>query len=123
MAACCAAAAYSLVGIFFPNPGGVHARAWRLAAWALSAAVYAAHIGYEHFRLRKAPRVLALHAALAVAAGAVALAGAAVLRRWSAGEVTPPSLLLAFALWPLATAVPAFLAALGLAALLAHVDR
>src|SRR5262249_56036550 len=36
---------------------------WRLAAWAVSVAVFAAHIGYEHFRLGDSPRALALHSA------------------------------------------------------------
>jgi hypothetical protein len=94
---------------------------WRLAAWVVSAAVYAAHIGYEHFRLGNSPRATALHAALAVAVGAFLLAVAATVR-----AVTVPShapyrqYLLALVAWPLVTAVPAFLVALAVAALLAR---
>src|SRR5205809_5281788 len=52
---------------------------WRLAAWVISAAAFAAHIGYEHVRLRSSPATVALHASLAVALGAFALAVAAVV--------------------------------------------
>src|SRR5690349_5011686 len=47
---------------------------WRLSAWAISAAVFAAHIGYQHFRLADSPRAIALHSAAAVALGAFLLA-------------------------------------------------
>ena len=53
--------------------------AWRLAAWLTSAAAFAVHIWYEHFRLRNSPRRTALHVSLAVALGAFALAVAANL--------------------------------------------
>ena len=50
---------------------------WRLAAWVISGAAYAAHIGYEHFRLGNSPRATALHAAMA---GRGVLASHSVLR-------------------------------------------
>src|SRR6266511_3619815 len=65
------AVAYALIGIVFGVLG------WRLAAWVASAAVAAAHIGYEHYRLGSPPRSTALHAAGAVALGAFGLALAA----------------------------------------------
>ena len=40
---------YFLIGELFALPT-IYVRAWRLAAWLASAAVYVAHIGYEHFR-------------------------------------------------------------------------
>jgi hypothetical protein len=96
---------------------------WRLAAWLTSAAAFAAHIGYEHFRLRHSPRSTALHASVAVALGAFALAVAANVH---ARLVAPSHLgLLAFALvaWPVLTAVPAFVVALAAAAGLARTRR
>jgi hypothetical protein len=116
------AVTYCLVGIVFAAPG-TYARAWRLAAWVVSAAAYAAHIGYEHLRLRNAPIWLALHAALAVAVGALALAVAAMIHRSLAGVATSQSRLLAFVLWPLITGIPAFLVALGVGALLARASH
>src|SRR2546425_10275233 len=75
------AVAYVAIGIVFgtlaqsadPN----HVRLWRLAAWVASAAVAAAQIGYEHYRLGGSPRPTAQHAAGAVALGAFGLALAA----------------------------------------------
>src|SRR5262245_24133724 len=49
---------------------------WRLAAWMVSAVVYAGHIGYEHFRIGSSPRLAALHVALGAAVGAFGLAAA-----------------------------------------------
>jgi hypothetical protein len=83
-----------------------------LAAWLASAAAYAAHLGYEHFRLRTSPRAVPLHASLAVAVGVFALALAAIVHRLLAGVPTPPSRFLAFVVWPIVAGVPAFLVAL-----------
>src|SRR5438876_5458596 len=54
---------------------------WRLAAWMASAAVYAAHVGYEHFRLSNPPGATARHAAMAAALGAFLLAVAATVHK------------------------------------------
>jgi hypothetical protein len=90
---------------------------WRLAAWAVCAIAFAAHVAYEHFRLRHAPRWAALDAALAVVLGAFGLALRVVLRARAAGTGRP-SHLLALALWPLVTAIPAFFVALAAGAAL-----
>ncbi len=93
--------------------------AWRLAAWVISAAVFAVHIGYEHFQLRSSPRTTALHSSLAVALGAFLLAVAAnVHGQWVASSHQRA---LAFALvaWPALAAVPAFVVALVASAVLA----
>src|SRR5438874_382899 len=93
---------------------------WRLAAWLASAAAFAVHIVYEHFRLRNSPPTSALHASMAVALGAFALAVAAnVHAQWAASSHQG---LLAFALvaWPAVTAVPAFGVAVAAAAVLAR---
>jgi hypothetical protein len=96
---------------------------WRLAAWLVSGAAYAAHIWYEHFRLRNGPRSTALHAAVAVAIGAIALALAGMIRSVSTTSTLRPAWLLALVLWPAITALPAFLVALVVAALLARLPR
>ena len=108
---------YLLIGRVFAAPAD-HVRAWRLAAWAFSGAAYAAHIGYEHFRLHHSPRSTALHAALAVAIGACALAAAGGLHSILAGSALRPLWLVALVVWPVVTAVPAFLVALVAGALL-----
>jgi hypothetical protein len=98
-------------------------RLWRLAAWLASAAVGAAHIGYEHYRLGSSPRVTALHAAGAVALGAFGLALAANVHWLLAGPPGQHAPLLALPIWPVITALPAFLAALAVATVLARVSR
>jgi hypothetical protein len=113
---------YFLIGRVFPVPAN-HVRAWRLAAWAVSGAAYAAHIGYEHFKLRHLPRSTALHAALSVALGAFTLAAAGALHSLSAASAIRPSWLLALVIWPAVTAVPAFVIALVAAVVLARLRR
>jgi hypothetical protein len=92
---------------------------WRLAAWVISAAAFAAHIGYEQVRLRSSPGTTALHAALAVALGAFGLAVAANLHA-QAAAIHLRSIGLALVLWPVITALPAFVVALAAAAALAR---
>jgi len=98
---------------------------WRLAAWAISAAAFAAHIGYEHVRLRSSPGTTALHASLAVALGAFALAVAAVVHAVHSQTASSHQHRLALALivWPVLTALPAFVVALAAAAGLARARR
>lgn len=111
--------AYLLIGRGSTLPAG-HVEMWRLAAWAASGVVFAAHIGYEHFRLRSSPRRTASHAALAVAIGAFGLAVAGMAHSFVTPAGFRPAWLLALVLWPLITAVPAFLAALLTAVVLAR---
>ena len=85
---------------------------WRWAAWVISAAVYAVHIAYEHFRVGNSPRVTALHTALAVAVGAFGLAVAANFHEVWAASGYRRSLALALVAWPALTALPAFIVAL-----------
>ena len=114
--------AYFLIGRVFTLPSS-HVRAWRLAAWAVSGGAYAAHIAYEHFRLRNSPRLTALHAALAVAIGAVALAVAGMVHSLATASAIRPAWLLALVIWPAATAVPAFLGALVAGAVVARLRQ
>jgi len=88
---------------------------WRLAAWAISGAAFAAHIAYEQVRLRSSPGPTALHASLAVALGAFALAVAANVHAQAAAS-HQPSHFLALVLWPVVTALPAFVVGLAAAA-------
>ncbi len=116
---------YLAVGIIFGTLAGWAASnqirvAWRLAAWVISAVVFAAHIGFEHVRLHSSPSTTALHASLAVALGAVALAVAAILH--SHAPSSHPRYL-AFLVWPVVIALPAFVVALGSATVLARARR
>ena len=114
---------YLVVGVAFPNPAApseIQFR-WRLASWLTCAAAYAIHIGLEHFRLRNAPRMTALHASLAVALGAFGLAAAANVHALRAGSGNWRLLTLALVMWPIITGLPAFVVALAAAAGLARV--
>jgi hypothetical protein len=97
---------------------------WRLGAWFVSAAVYAAHLGHEHFRLRNSPAAIALHAGMAVGLGAFLLAVAATVHALRVVSHAPYSrYLLALVLWPILTGLPAFLVALVIASVLAYLPR
>ena len=94
--------------------------AWRLAAWVISAAAFAAHIVYEQIRLRSSLRTTALHAALAAGLGAFGLAVAAKLHAQATQHHFPA---IAIAIWPVMTALPAFVVALAAAAVLTRARR
>jgi hypothetical protein len=113
---------YVLVGIAFPQPAA-HLRAWRLAAWAVCGAAYAAHILYERVRLRQAPLPAAVHVALAVAIGAFGLAVSANIHSWSVDSTGSHRklLLLSLGIWPVMSALPAFVVAFGTSVALKHV--
>jgi len=115
-------AAYFVIGRVFAVPSA-NLRLWRLAAWMLSGLAYAAHIWYEHFRLRNSTRSTALHVALAVAIGAIGLALAGMMHSLSTTSAIRPAWLLALVLWPAITAIPAFLGALVAAAVLSRLQQ
>src|SRR5437879_12474017 len=121
------AGAYALSGVGFgilaSSADANHVRLWRLAAWLASGVVAAAQIGYEHFRLGSSPRSTAWHAAGAVALGAFGLALAANIHWLFAATRGPRAPLLALVGWPVITAVPAFLGALAVAAVLNRFPR
>ena len=112
---------YALVGIVFAVPA-THVHAWRLAAWVVSAIGYAAHIAYERFRLKNSPGSAALHVAFAVALGAFGLAVGANIHSLSTGSTNQQRqlLLLSLGIWPVMTAFPAFLVALGTSVVVAR---
>jgi hypothetical protein len=61
-----------------------------------------------------------MHASIAAALGAGALAVAANLHKWMAGSSYRPSIAIALVAWPLLTLVPAFFVAIIVAAVLNH---
>ena len=91
----------------------------RLAAWGISAVVFAAHIWYEARRAGGAPARTALRNALAVAVGGFLLAAVATMHALSAGTARPVPQLIALVAWPALLAVPAFLVAWAVSATLA----
>ena len=105
-------AIYAVTGVAFAWPEH-HVRAWRLAAWLVSAAAYFAHIGYEHLRMRAAPGRAALRVASAVALGAFGLALSATVHSLVVATSGQHQRLvrLALVIWPVITAVPAYLVA------------
>lgn len=111
---------YALVGIGFAVPA-THVQVWRLAAWLVCALGYAAHIVYERV-LRTSPGAAALHVAFAVALGAFGLAVGANIHSLSAESANPHQqiLLLSLGIWPVITALPAFLVALFTSVVLAR---
>ena len=122
--------AYAAVGIVFGWLAGAAASHqmnffWRWGAWAVSAAVYAAHIGYERYALRSSTGPMARHVAVAVALGGFGLAVAAGVHALSVPSRNQNLGLYALALvaWPAITAVPAFVFTLALGAVLSRLPR
>jgi hypothetical protein len=122
-----ACAVYVVAGVLFGALAGRAATndgrvAWRLAAWIVSAIAFGAQIAYEQVRLRNAPAVTAFHAALATGLGAFGLAVAANVHAWIATPQRHPLILkLSLAIWPIITALPAFVVALVAAWLLSRI--
>ncbi len=99
----------SLKGVWYRGP---------FEHWLVSGVGFAAHIAYGHFRLGNSPRTTAMHASIAAALGAGALAVAANLHEWMAASSYRPSIAIALVAWPLLTVVPAFVVAMVAAAVL-----
>jgi hypothetical protein len=93
---------------------------WRLAAWVVSAVAFGAHITYGHARARLSLGGTAFDAALAVALGAFGLAVAAFIHGVRVQHRFPVTMLV---IWPLGTAIPAFVVALAAAFLLGRMPR
>jgi hypothetical protein len=91
---------------------------WRRSAFVLSGLVLVAHVAYEHFSHCRAARSSAWQAALAVALGAFGLALVANVHDLGSPAGYRPRMLVALVAWPLLTAVPAFIVAVLLAAVL-----
>ena len=120
---------YLVAGIVFGALAGRAAsqqtlKAWRLAAWVVSAIGFGAHIVYEQVRLRSSPRITALHVSAAAGLGAFGLAVAANVHALNVSpQQVPLLLILSLAIWPVMTALPAFVVALVAAILFARVWR
>ena len=122
-------ALYCAVGILFGELAGKATShqllvTWRWAAWVVSAIAFGAHIVYEQVRLRSSPTVTAFHVSLAAGLGAFGLAVAANVH---AQAVSPNKhsllLVLSLAIWPVMTALPAFVVAMVAAFLFGRVRR
>jgi hypothetical protein len=97
--------------------------AWRLAAWLVSGIAFAAHLIYESTQYGGSAPAAALHVALGVALGALGLAAGAIAHALTSGSGNLRLLGIALLAWPLLTALPAFLVALALAALIRRMKR
>lgn len=120
---------YAAIGIAFAALAGSSSmqmrQFWRLAAWEVSAAVFAAHVAYEHFGMRRSPGAVALKAGGAAAVGGFGLALAAMLHSLVAlaPDRRPRLLGVALVAWPVITGVPAYIIALGSSAILGRLRR
>jgi len=123
------AAVYPIVGITFALPTNPRASreivvSWRLAAWLVSFAAFAAHLAYEHSQLRNSALRAALHTSLAVALGAFALAVWILIHaRLNASTNQSPLAPLALVVFPALTGAPAFLVAFVALTLLTRIRR
>jgi hypothetical protein len=112
-----AGVSYGFIGIVFAVPS-FHVRAWRLAAWIISGAIFVTHIAYDRYGRHHSRLATALHASAAVALGAFLLAvGATVHAAMVPSHAPYWQYAVALVMWPLVTAVPAFLVALVLSSL------
>jgi hypothetical protein len=118
---------YVVVGLVFGELAGRAESAqmrvaWRWAAWLVSGALFGAHILFEQVRLRSTPKIAALHVSAAAALGAFGLAVAANVHAYAASAHEHALMLaLSLGIWPLMTALPAFVIALVAALLLSWV--
>lgn len=125
-AAILAGVLYAVVGIVFSLLAGAASShrgvlLWRWAAFAISGAVFAAHILIEHLRRGPPAAGTAWRVAVGVACGGFGLALWANLHELGSAAGFRPRMVVALVAWPLLTAVPAFVVALAAAAGLARV--
>jgi hypothetical protein len=102
---------YLIIGRVAALPGS-NVRVWRLAAWLVSLAIFCAHIGYEHFKLRAPSPRAASHVAVAVAIGSFGLAVMGMVNSLSGDRGFRGVWMVALIAWPAITAIPAFIVAL-----------
>lgn len=111
-------AIYLAIGLVFAALAGHAAapgrQAWRVGAYIISAIGFGTHIQFERVSAGRSIFGAALHAAFAVAVGAFGLAVMANIHAYNAGVLRSRLLRASIILWPLITAIPAFL--VGLAA-------
>ena len=92
--------------------------AWRLSAFVGSAVLLVAHIWHERNRLHSPARLTAWHTAVGAALGGFGFALVANIHELAFATGYRPRMLVAFVAWPVLTGLPAFVAALILAAVL-----
>lgn len=90
---------------------GPRQRFWRTMAWLLSAIVFGIHVARDRIRMRYGAVPTALHAALGAALGAFGLAVAATIHGYHVATPHLRALKLSLLIWPIITALPAFLVA------------
>jgi len=115
--------AYTAIGVLSPflsSPTTVVF--WRVAAFVVSGIVFVVHVLHEHFRRRNPARRTAWHAAVGAAVGGLGLALAANIHELGLATGFRPKLLIALVAWPVLTGVPAFVAALAVAAGLVGIE-
>ena len=98
-------------------------RQWRLAAWVLSAVAYGVHLWYEHTWLRSTARAAAGHVALGVALGAFGIAVAGMIHSLNTGVGLRATWIIALLAFPALTALPAYIVALGVGAMLPRQNK
>ena len=111
-----ASAAYVAIGVVTPFLVGdgtspTRTTVWRVVAWVLSLAVFAAHITAARLRDQRSPVVSAVQVALAVALGAFVLAAGGPVRTYWGKPNSARVIVLSLVLWPVMTGLPAFAAA------------
>ena len=111
-----ATAAYVAIGVITPFLAGdgtspARLTTWRLVAWILSLAVFAAHVTAARLREQRSPAASAVQVALAVALAATVLAAAGPVRTYWGKPNSARMILLSLVLWPVMTGLPAFVAA------------
>lgn len=87
----------------------------RVGIFLVAVAIFCFHLRAELARSAERPGAAALRTSSAVALGTFLLAVYAVSLSWWDASQVPTSLLSALVIWPVATGVPAFLAALAVA--------
>lgn len=110
-AALLAGIGYAAIGITFGLPAS-HAKAWRLAAWLVSALIFSIHIAREHFKHRQPAGPLARHVGIGVAIGGFLLAFVGAGHSFATTATIRPLWFVALVAWPAITAVPGFVVAL-----------
>lgn len=88
----------------------------RVSAFGVSAVILALHVAYERLRMHSSTMTAAWHGAVGAALGGLALALMANIHDLGSAAGYRPRMLVALVAWPFLTAVPAFVVALVVAA-------
>ena len=121
-------AIYCIDGIVFGKFAGLSKSQtmvfmWRFAAWLTCVLLFAGHIWYEYFRFGNSPRKTALYTSSAAAVGAFGLAVAANIHAQFVTSANQILLALSLIIWPILTAVPAFIIVFVITSILQHFHK